>query len=189
MNKNNNNNNNYQQKKTPKKNTFSVSPADKEDIGDFQAGYFVMPDAKDTTNINKTKTQRKPASPTKNHQHGSPSKKQHQPRTTNTSPQKQLNYGKENVDTARVTLQEKDSKRWAGPAFGNAPPPSSLPLPDFTSFSSEPTPFVPLSHPQTLPLPNMYYYAPALSPAFPPNLAQLSTDLRKLLNIGDPISV
>jgi hypothetical protein len=107
--------------------------------------------------------------------------------------------------------------RWAGPAFSNAPPPSSLPLPDFPPFlpsssppsassssSSSPSSSPPSqSVPATIPIlyyPDPRYYIqtphiytpPQFSVQFaysdipqPPSLAQLSMDLRKMLNINE----
>jgi len=115
------------------------------------------------------------------------------------------------------------SGRWAGPAFGNAPHPSTLPLPEFPPMASLP---IPTSRPQESYLSNsppgrdrdpyhgMVYQPPSTPPHFvsqsPPSghlssipvvpfpyvghampatpslsLAQLSTDLRRMLNIND----
>jgi len=113
--------------------------------------------------------------------------------------------------------------RWAGPAFSNAPPPSSLPIPDFPPFNpSSPVDLLSTSPPTSTPLPGptfvpqqspvMYHealppqyitmlpqqppvYTPVAYHAYPlhlayeiptspPSLAQLSTDLRRMLNIG-----
>lgn len=118
--------------------------------------------------------------------------------------------------------------RWAGPAFSNAPPPSSLPIPDFppfnpsqsaatSSLSSSPLPTSPImSTSPPVPGPSMFVpqqpmmmyreplqYVPPHQPpviyshvaynGFPlhvvyepsqPSLAELSTDLRRMLNIG-----
>eukprot|EP00026_Physarum_polycephalum_P008105 Phypoly_transcript_08183.p1 GENE.Phypoly_transcript_08183~~Phypoly_transcript_08183.p1 ORF type:complete len:315 (+),score=64.23 Phypoly_transcript_08183:173-1117(+) len=118
--------------------------------------------------------------------------------------------------------------RWAGPAFSNAPPPSSLPIPDFppfnpatapsaanpTSLSTSPPTSAPLPGPTFVPQQSLTMYHETLPPQYitslpqqppvytpvayhgyplhlayeiptsPPSLAQLSTDLRKMLNIG-----
>lgn len=112
--------------------------------------------------------------------------------------------------------------RWAGPAFSNAPPPSSLPLPDFPPFSLSVSP-VSSSPPSSSPLSSsppesssasvihyqeQFFVQPPLYPApyphfnahfsfaeapahygyNPPSLVQLSTDLRRMLNIvSDPV--
>jgi hypothetical protein len=113
------------------------------------------------------------------------------------------------------------SGRWAGPAFGNAPHPSSLPLPEWTGFSmsssppvhdgvqgmmyqvhpsvypSSPAPLysspsttrsdIPVSSIPVVPFPYVDSVSPALL-STSPSLAQLSTDLRRMLNInGGPI--
>lgn len=109
------------------------------------------------------------------------------------------------------------TSRWAGPAFSNAPPPSSLPMPEFPPFQPSPTmsplsssppqysgpatAFAPMIYPE----PQLYIqphpYAPVAYPAAysvhlsyadvpsyePQNLVQLSTDLRRMLNISHPI--
>lgn len=105
--------------------------------------------------------------------------------------------------------------RWAGPAFGNAPHPSSLPLPEFppmynstsntSSFvtapesarlTSAPDLFGMLglhshshgfsSSPPTGPFPYGALHGPPSAPTA--NLAQLSTDLRRMLNINGAIA-
>jgi len=112
--------------------------------------------------------------------------------------------------------------RWAGPAFGNAPHPSNLPLPQWTSESQSlstsppahdsglylqaypphtppPThhflppspsgrPDIPFSSIPVVPFPYVgSAHVPPMIPS-PPSLDQLSTDLRRLLNInGGPI--
>jgi hypothetical protein len=111
------------------------------------------------------------------------------------------------------------SVRWAGPAFGNAPHPSSLPLPEWTS-SPPPSPPVHdggvYHHPayhhtffnkssssysrdpsfsQVRVAPTPYVGTSTDVSSSPPSLAQLSTDLRRMLNINcssvihDPILV
>lgn len=87
--------------------------------------------------------------------------------------------------------------RWAGPAFNNAPPPSSLPLPDFPPFfasssSQSAQATIPIAYPD----PQFYiqpplYAVPQFSVQFAYNQpiitgyeAQLSMDLRKMLNIS-----
>lgn len=116
--------------------------------------------------------------------------------------------------------------RWAGPAFSNAPPPSSLPLPDFPPFSPSLSSSPPTSSPAsqssssassssttTSFLQNHYSQEPFFmqAPLYPapyphfnahfsfaeatpahhgyhPSLAELSTDLRRMLNIAsDPV--
>jgi hypothetical protein len=99
------------------------------------------------------------------------------------------------------------SSRWAGPAFSNAPPPSSLPLPDFPPFqtSSAPSPPPqPVSAPQPIPIhfpypqePYFYVqqsvYPPHYSSyTFPygsgsPSLDQLSLGLRQMLHINEQV--
>jgi len=103
--------------------------------------------------------------------------------------------------------------RWAGPAFSNAPPPSSLPIPDFPPFpqaqgpqasSSSPTEFLTHTHTMTYqeqffpmvyssPVPFTHYHhnghhSFAEIGHGHQSLAQLSTDLRKMLNItSEPV--
>lgn len=106
------------------------------------------------------------------------------------------------------------SSRWAGPAFSNAPPPSSLPLPEFPPFqsSSAPSPAPqPVSAPQPIPQPSHYptyhpepyYYVHPVYPlppapshysnfTFPygpasPSLDQLSLGLRQMLHINEQV--
>jgi hypothetical protein len=109
------------------------------------------------------------------------------------------------------------SGRWAGPAFGNAPHPSALPLPEWTNFSVPSSPpahdggsglqgmvypanpsayplspsvarsDIPLSSIPVVPFPYVDSASPALL-STSPSLTQLSTDLRRMLNInGGPI--
>lgn len=112
--------------------------------------------------------------------------------------------------------------RWAGPAFGNAPHPSALPLPEWTapSLSTSPPvhdgvqhlhrilysnlmypqssqPYSPFSPsmslcsdapPSSIPVVPFPYVVSSPPATVPPSLAQLSTDLRRMLNInGGPI--
>jgi hypothetical protein len=114
------------------------------------------------------------------------------------------------------------SGRWAGPAFGNAPHPSNLPLPEFPPMASPsilhaPRPlesYLSTSPPGHDPYLGMVYQHPpsppphylphsppsthlssipvvpfpyvGVMPVTPPlSLAQLSTDLRRMLNIND----
>lgn len=97
--------------------------------------------------------------------------------------------------------------RWAGPAFSNAPPPSSLPLPEFPPFaplsaspSSSPSPISVPTAPISIPPPTYhepYYYAqpfysyhpPQYYPYTGPTLDQLSMDLRRMLHINEQQTV
>lgn len=103
------------------------------------------------------------------------------------------------------------SSRWAGPAFSNAPPPSSLPLPEFPPFapqSSSPPPAPqPVSAPQPIPHfqypPEPYFFMhPVYHPPIPhpshysnftygspaPSLDQLSFGLRQMLHINEQVA-
>jgi len=120
-----------------------------------------------------------------------------------------------------MSTSPPSSGRWAGPAFGNAPHPSTLPLPEWTSecslsshsiLSSSPPVHdggfyhqgmayqahsypqsppvtrsdIPLSSIPAVPFPYVDSVSPTTLPS--PSLAQLSTDLRRMLNInGGPI--
>lgn len=109
------------------------------------------------------------------------------------------------------------SSRWAGPAFSNAPPPSSLPLPEFPPFqtTSAPSPAPqPVSAPQPIPQPihfpsyppepYFYIHQPVYSYPLPPppshysnftfpyghvspSLDQLSLGLRQMLHINEQV--
>lgn len=105
------------------------------------------------------------------------------------------------------------SSRWAGPAFSNAPPPSSLPIPDFPPFAPPQSPPTSPAHPQVIPSTSnilaqsphshqeAYFYAPLAYSQIPqphtiyfpnpfpyapvPSLDQLSLDLRRMLHINE----
>lgn len=129
-----------------------------------------------------------------------------------------------------LSTSPPSSGRWAGPAFGNAPHPSSLPLPEFPPMYTNPSlpaPFMtqeshrlskspsghegaflgmvcqqythqfamsssPPTHltPSIPVVPFPYVGASQHPPAHvAPSLAQLSTDLRRMLNINDAVPV
>jgi len=107
------------------------------------------------------------------------------------SPSFSANYSKD-----PTSCSPPNSGRWAGPAFGNAPHPSSLPLPEWelkptkASVSNIPSYSSPVQSSadmlyhsiSVVPFP---YVESAIPP--PPSLTQLSIDLRKLLNINGPL--
>jgi len=165
-------------------------------------------------------------SPTRNHKRTSPQRIQtttdpsisaipsspHKPRKANSQTyihhEKRVERSESSPSFSPESNSPPKTNRWAGPAFSNAPPPSSLPIPDFppfetdsssplsTSPSSPPLPaptFVASQQPILMYEPPQYVYAPvaygyplhlAYEISQPPTLAQLSTDLRKMLNIG-----
>ena len=308
-NMNNINGNNSTQRPHPTKSrsNFSQAAVNKSDVGEFQAGYFVMadmpyqpqPQHKQKNNNNKTlerhssmvekRNQRPPQQPHRtrstndleshnnntregdNHvspgrlttsPHRSPTRNNNNKRNSRSPPQPpshnpQSNHNESNnlplsppkprkasnerhaasppqqqhrVESGSPPKDKGPSptpNRWAGPAFSNAPPPSSLPLPDFPPFlSSSPPSSTPTLTPSvsslastTSPLPfltpvvpqyqepahffihqpplfsapyphyNAHYSFAEATPAHSiPSLAQLSTDLRKMLNItSEPV--
>lgn len=284
--------NNNSQRPHPNKSrsNFSQAAVNKSDVGDFQAGYFVMadmpqPKPKTHHNINSEKrnTHRPPVhpphahphhphpqrvrsttdleiqkgdtnvshgrlqtsphrSPTRTNKRNSHSPPQHshpqshhhhidKPMSPHKPRKAPLDRDRDNVSPQRDSGSSSPPKekgpsptpnRWAGPAFSNAPPPSSLPLPDFPPFSLSVSP-VSSSPPSSSPLSSsppesssasvihyqeQFFVQPPLYPApyphfnahfsfaeapahygyNPPSLVQLSTDLRRMLNIvSDPV--
>lgn len=274
----NNGNTNTNNKSHPTKSrNFSQAAVNKSDVGDFQAGYFVMADPMPQHKPKTNKTLERHPSEKRNQR--PPQQTVHRARSTNdmdtsspresdinvshgrlpTSPHRSPNRNKRNSHSppqpqyssqsdfsspqkplkAHVErecgspIKEKRTStsppnRWAGPAFSNAPPPSSLPIPDFPPFapnspsispsSSPPPPSspplqssaptnmfltpVPIQEPQFFAQPPMYAYRPHplayqahhhlayadysySSQGGSNSLAQLSTDLRRMLNIAE----
>jgi hypothetical protein len=272
----------------PRSNNFSHAAVNKTDVGDFQAGYFVMADMpyqpqqqkQKNHNINRTlerhsSEKRNPRPPQQPHRarstndldtregdntvsHGrltpspnrsptrtnkrnshSPPQPPH-PQSTHTDsnnlpmsphkPRKAPHEKHAERDRESVSPQHESGSpprdkgpsptpnRWAGPAFSNAPPPSSLPLPDFPPFAPSESSSPPSSPPQsastslflvpppvTYREPNFFIQPPLYSAPYPhfnahysfaeatpahrgASLDQLSTDLRRMLNItSEPV--
>lgn len=272
---------NSQPKKT-RKNTFSQGTITQNEVGDFQGGYFVMPDATASkendhppkTAKNNHKVERSPArrKQSTDNSLSSPNKERikpeyqackkvqphveqcqkdsqkdtkdalkgellltpssfsiHHVKTQQASPKQAQYFEHPGTYVQKTSPPSSPNKyllstsptsgRWAGPAFGNAPHPSSLPLPDWTESSMSTSPpvhdaglyhpgIVFQAHPPVFPhspsqystlhevtpfssipvVPFPYVDSVPPAPSTSPSLAQLSIDLRRMLNInGGPM--
>jgi len=234
--------------KTKPKSTFSEAVIRKDDVGEFQAGYFIMPSnpakpptlpnvarpspSKRKQHASSSHTPKKCDSPSKkedrreNFKERSPCKADSEPAKGNIHflltpsnikksstipiPLKSSNSVQDfilNQCASPVDDDCSDSKRsgrWAGPAFGNSPSPSSLPLPNFPPFSSSygsPPSSLKLNELALKPWKDVADWdyqswscsdhvkgvCELSSSPDPPNLADLSFELRRLLNIRSEV--
>jgi len=237
---------NNSSKRPRKVNTFSNPVVNNTEVGDFQGGYFIMPDDSNGLKKNAHSPSRRkhsepplPNFPKKSTSPSSTPKKSQSPPSsyqdvtyyettkggsqpiefmtpgkpasskstafqsfiTNTPDKSE--YTKDIPMSAPSTpspMHNRDTQsstpcyHWAGPAFGNAPHPSSLPIPEFPAvqptIATAPGPYFyahgrSLSVDSSLSSMNSYPQDPrSQSPPTHQSLDQLSIDLRRMLNIG-----